>query len=439
MGLGILIVMASALIGGAACRSKRNKATSESVTGFVKADSSGFTIDGKPYNFVGTNFWYGPILASEGVGGDSARLTQELDRLKSLGLTNLRVLVGGDGPEGLPAHIRPALQVRPGEYNDTLLRALDRFMAEVDKRDMKAVLYLTNAWEWSGGFSQYLEWAGAGKALIPSVDGYDEYCGYVSDFAVNDKARKMFMDHVRFIVSRTNTVTGRRYADDPAIMAWEVCNEPRPFTMGREERKPLFAQWISQAAALIKELDPNHLVTTGSEGKYGCESDLPLFEKIHADPNIDYVTIHVWPKNWGWIGDGPTDENLSVAIDKSRDYIDQHVEIAHRLGKPLVMEEFGYPRNDMEFRPGTSVALRDRYYDAMLDLARSRSLAGVNIWGWAGSAMPRHAVTPGTNLFWSPGDDYTCDPAHEQQGLYSVFDSDTTTVTLLSRAATQPK
>ena len=29
------------------------------------------------------------------------------------------------------------------------------------KRGMKAVVALNNFWEWSGGFEQYLEWAGA--------------------------------------------------------------------------------------------------------------------------------------------------------------------------------------------------------------------------------------------------------------------------------------
>ena len=50
--------------------------------------------------FIGTNFWYGAILGSEGEGGDRARLAEELDALNSIGVSNLRVLVGGDGPDG---------------------------------------------------------------------------------------------------------------------------------------------------------------------------------------------------------------------------------------------------------------------------------------------------------------------------------------------------
>ena len=61
-----------------------------------------FVCEDYPSHYVGTNFWYGAILGSEGVGGDRARLEAELDTLKALGMTNLRVLVGGDGPDGIP-------------------------------------------------------------------------------------------------------------------------------------------------------------------------------------------------------------------------------------------------------------------------------------------------------------------------------------------------
>lgn len=59
--------------------------------------------------------------------------------------------------------------------------------------------------------------------------------------------------------------------------------------------------WMSDVAAQIKLLDPNHMVSSGSEGLQGCEKDIALFEKIHADSNIDYLNIHIWPYNWGWV------------------------------------------------------------------------------------------------------------------------------------------
>ena len=48
---------------------------------------------------------------------------------------------------------------------------MDYLLFEMKKRDMNAVLYLNNSWEWSGGYGQYLEWAGFGKAPVPAVEG----------------------------------------------------------------------------------------------------------------------------------------------------------------------------------------------------------------------------------------------------------------------------
>lgn len=94
-------------------------------------------------------------------------------------------------------------------------------------------------------------------------------------------------------MSRSNRYTGKKYTDDPTIMSWQIGNEPRVFS---DAAKPAFTKWIKEAAALIKSLDSNHLVSIGSEGIWGCEMDSALFEEIHADKNIDYLTMHIWPK-----------------------------------------------------------------------------------------------------------------------------------------------
>ena len=64
------------------------------------------------YYYIGANVWYGAILGSETAYGNRDRLSAELDSLKSLGIDNLRVLVGGDGPAGIPSQIEPSLMSR---------------------------------------------------------------------------------------------------------------------------------------------------------------------------------------------------------------------------------------------------------------------------------------------------------------------------------------
>ena len=118
---------------------------STSASSFIQVNDGHFMRDGKPYHFVGANFWYGAILASEGEGGNRDRLNKELDFLKSIGVDNLRILVGSDGERGITAKVEPTLQIAPGVYNDTILAGLDYLLAEMSKRKMVAVLYLNNS------------------------------------------------------------------------------------------------------------------------------------------------------------------------------------------------------------------------------------------------------------------------------------------------------
>ncbi|MGN0230312.1 MAG: beta-mannosidase [Muribaculaceae bacterium] len=389
---------------------------------FVTVADGKFYIGNKEYKYVGTNFWYGAILASEGRGGNRARLKAELDTLKSLGIDNLRILVGGDGAEGLASHIEPTLQTAPGVYNDTILRGLDYLLVELDKRQMKAVLYLNNAWEWSGGYGTYLEWTGLGKAPIPSVDGWPAYMDFVKQYATCDSAHILFHNHIRNIVGRVNSITGEPYSQCTAIMSWQIANEPRAFS---DDNKEALASWIHDAARLIKSLDANHLVSTGSEGKHGCEQDIHLWQKIHTFPEIDYANIHIWPYNWGWIDKNTITTAVDSACINTRAYIEAHYSISHAMKKPLVLEEFGYPRDNFAFSPGSNTTGRDAYYNYVFSIVtNSDMIAGCNFWGWGGLAQPTH-------ITWQRGDHYTGDPAQEEQGLNSVFTADSSTLEVI--------
>lgn len=429
---------------------------------FVTVRDGRFYQGDKAYRYVGTNLWYGAILGSEGRGGNRERLLQELDDMVAIGIDNVRVLVGGDGREGIPSHIAPKLQIEPGVYNDTLLVGLDFLMSELGKREMKAVLYFNNAWEWSGGYGAYLDWVGfEGEVLssdgsgrtkhfdrtpVPSYDGWWEYMQYVGNFVLNDSARALAANHVRHIVSRVNTITGEPYAQSRAIMAWEIANEPRCF-VNDSLHKARFVEWIDEQSTLIKSLDPNHLVTTGSEGEHGCEDDMELFRAIHTLPHIDYACIHIWPNNWGWLGQfnqnydadktiaegvaDPIVERVGVACDSTLAYIDRAYALMSAAGRPMVLEEFGYPRDRFLFTPGSPTRGRDAYFEYVFSIIRdSGKIAGCNFWGWGGRAEVKHVI-------WEPYDDYVCDPAQEEQGLNSVFAADSTTLAIIAAMTAQ--
>ena len=403
--------------------------------GFVRIKDGHFVQGGEPVSFIGTNLWYGAILASEGEGGDRDRLIRELDTLKSLGINNLRILVGGDGPDGVPTRIEPTLQKQPGVYNESILEGLDYLLVKMAERDMKAVLFINNAWEWSGGFGMYLEWATGIPALIPAESGYGAFMASMADFNVNKEAHELFFDHLRNIVSRTNSITGIPYSEDPTIFSWQICNEPRPFSTDAAVVDG-FVSWIAAAAAIIHEIDPNHLVSSGNEGAMGCnDGDYDLTERLNECTGIDYVTAHIWPYNWSWISSDAPEAGIETAVAKTGEYIDKHIDIARRLGKPLVIEEFGYPRDGFQFAKGSPTRGRDMYFDYVFgrvaeSAAAGDVLAGANFWTWGGYAgqAPDHSE-------WRKGDDYSGDPAQEQQGLNSVYLVDSSTLGIIKAAA----
>ena len=418
----LMMLCALALL---SCNQKKQESTSND---FIKVENGQFIRNGKPYYYVGANFWYGAILGSEGEGGNRDRLHKELDYLKSIGVDNLRILVGADGSRGITAKVEPTLQIEPGVYNDTILAGLDYLRMEMGKRDMVAILYLNNSWEWSGGYSMYLQWAGKGKAPVPAEDGWPAYMEFVQQFVQCDSAKALFSNYVKDIITRENKFTGKKYIEDPTIMSWQIGNEPRAFS---DENKEAFALWIADVAAQIRSLDPNHLISTGSEGKHGCEQDIDLFERIHADTNIDYLNLHMWPYNWGWVKEDSLSEGVAGAKEKAKAYLDEHLTIGAKYQKPVVMEEFGFPRDGFKFSKDTPTTARDEFYKYIFELISSDAqqkglFAGCNFWAWGG-----FAELSDEHIYWAKGDDYTGDPAQEQQGLNSVFASDSNTIKII--------
>ncbi len=402
---------------------------------FVSRAGGQLQRNGVPYYFVGTNYWYGGLL---GLEADKRRgilrLRRELDFLKANGVTNLRLMAGAEG-EGLlngVNRVGPSLQPMPGVFNEKVLDGLDLVLFEMAKRKMTAVIFFSNNWEWSGGFQQYLIWNDVvSKRWLIEKPSWDELRDIVAKFYFCEPCKKGYNDQVKLVIGRKNRYSGKKYIDDSTIMAWELANEPRPMRPSSNDK---YRGWIVDTAAMIKAIDKDHLVTIGHEGWIGTQ-DIQLFEAVHADQNIDYVTIHIWPKNWGWFADKRMAEEYEKAVSITKKYIDENLAVAVKLNKPMVIEEFGLPRDQQSFSVKDPTVLRDRYFKTVLSYIGNqpngkKSIAGANFWAFGGTARP----IPG-QLFWKSGDEYMGDPPMEEQGLYSVFTSDTSTWNIVRSTA----
>jgi mannan endo-1,4-beta-mannosidase len=418
--------------------SSQTPQTRKSAGEFATVRDGRFELRGRPYSYIGTNLWYGCYLSDAALPGGRARLMRELDRLQGIGATNIRLLAGSE-TSPLVGAIARGITRAPRDWDEKLLRGLDFCLAEMAKRDMRAILFLSNYWQWSGSFAQYVRWI-TGED-IPDPDkpvmargDWSAFMKFSARFYSTPAANELYLGYASHLIQRRNTVNGRAYRDDPAIMTWELANEPRPGTDDANDKSvQIFTQWVDATARFIHLQDPNHLVCTGSEGIWGCLKKPEVFVKAHETPAIDYVTVHMWLKNWGWLADPQLGPALEVAAGKARDHVEQHTVLAtDTLHKPLVLEEFGLPRDHEKYEPEAPTTARDDYFGRMFNqVAESckagRALQGANFWTWggegrAGAGKPESATA------------LTGDPFCEPQGLNSVFDTDKSTLAVVARA-----
>lgn len=406
------------------------QSASISAQKFVTALDGKLMLDGREYRFVGTNYWYASLLAlDKDKKRGIERLRRELDFLRSQGVTNLRLLAGAEGSGLLNGveRVGPSIQPTQGQFNSMALDGLDIVLHEMSKRKMKAVIFFSNNWEWSGGFQQYLIWnAKQDVKWLREKPDWDTLRDNVAKFYSCEPCTNAYGRQMRLVMARKNAINGVLYTDDPTIMAWEIANEPRPM---RPSANAAYKAWLSKTSAAIRSLDSKHLITIGHEGSIGTES-IELFEEVHADKNIDYLTIHIWPKNWNWFSRGKLADELANALEKTEKYISENAAVAVRLKKPLIIEEFGMPRDGESFDIGSTTVHRDKYYSSIFAHIGRNNISGAAFWAFGGYAKPIKGQP-----FWKTGDEYMGDPPMEEQGLNSVFASDKSTWKVISSTA----
>ena len=389
--------------------------TSAGLPGGLEVRGPRFVKDGKPFFVSGFNYWAGPTLAREGNAAGWEQVKRDLDGLQAAGFNMIRVMGATEGPDTEPLRIVPTIQPALGQYDPAGIAGVVRFADELKRRGMFGIFTMNDFWQWSGGFGQYLAWAGQGAIPYPppapngSWGQFQLYCG---SFYKNSKAVEGYRAFLQFIVPKLK--------DNPMVI-WELANEPRGM-----RNIGAYRDWIDSTAKLIKSLAPGQLVTTGSEGMTQTPSYAGLdVVKDHESSAIDFICFHMWAANWGWVHKGSLEREFPKALNFAKKYVDDHAQRAAKLGKPILLEEFGFPRDGDSYLPDAPTTLRDKYFQAVYSqvaaLIPTTPIAGIMPWAWAGDSRPAAA-----GRFWKPGDPFIGDPPHEQQGWYSVYDKDTT-------------
>lgn len=416
---------------------------------------------------TGINYWACMNLAADtDAGGDYGRFVTELDQMAAAGINHLRIMAGSEGaPTPQPFRMEPALQPQPGQWNEKIFVGLDRCLAEMGKRGMRATMTLNDQWQWSGGFAQYVSWAnnnekydyppswnytaepqrpgspGRGWGNYTTTGSFNDYTEYGNRIYTDQKAEEMYKAHINKVLDRRNTVNGRMYKDDATIMTWQLANEPQPANQQNllgpyslqyspNSQDPLLA-WIDRISTYIKERAPRQLIAPGFEGKQGEW----YWKAVHTPKNIDYGTTHAWVQNWG-IYDmlNSSRANLEAAKSFATEFISNSSQWANDIGKPVFLEEFGMARDnwqnnvtagEYQYATKAETSNKDEYYQHIIGLAMKSFMSeqggyvGTSPWAYGGVYRPETQQANKFGMWWAG------DPPHESPGWYDVYDTDT--------------
>lgn len=133
--------------------------------------------------------------------------------------------------------------------------------------------------------------------------------------------------HIVGLVSRVNSISGLQYRDDSTILCWELAHNPLPMQASEE-----YLHWAYQVANLLKDIDPNHMVTVGSAGvgvrssSNSNDQGSPFGQELSLS-SIDFGTFQMWPELWGWHEPALQLEGLDTAVDGASAYLLSQVKV----------------------------------------------------------------------------------------------------------------
>jgi mannan endo-1,4-beta-mannosidase len=302
---------------------------------FVRRAGPHLMLKGKQFRFAGTNNYY--LMYKSHLMVDDVLATaagNDLNVVRTWGFLDIGNQDGSNSTDGKKEGVY--FQYWDGTapaYNDGPdgLEKLDYIVYKAGLEGVRLVIPLTNNWRAFGGIDQYVKWAGG---------------QYHSDFYTNPQIKQWYKNWISHVLNRTNTLTGKKYKDDPTIMMWELGNEPRckgdVYPAAADCTTKTLLKWADEMSRFISKTDKNHLVAMGDEGfycdpkstatpawVYNCGEGIDTIALTKL-PAIDVMSFHLYPDHWG------TDAAWGTK------WIKQHLQDAKKLDKPAILGEFGW-------------------------------------------------------------------------------------------------
>lgn len=115
------------------------------------------------------------------------------------------------------------------------LQRLDYVVKSAEAHDIKLIINFVNNWNDYGGINAYV----------------NNYGGSATSWFTDLTSQAAYRNYIKAVVSR--------YIGSPAILAWELANEPRCHGCSTD----VIYNWASSTSQYIKSLEPNRMVCIG--------------------------------------------------------------------------------------------------------------------------------------------------------------------------------
>uniref|UniRef100_A0A383VL97 mannan endo-1,4-beta-mannosidase n=1 Tax=Tetradesmus obliquus TaxID=3088 RepID=A0A383VL97_TETOB len=375
---------------------------SETWTPYVKIANGQFDENCRPFYPTGFNAFELTTMAATGRKSD---VDAVFKNAASMGMTSARTWAHSIS-EQFP------FQTAPGKYDEQGLQALDYVIDSASRHGIRLILSFIDNWKYYNGVDQYVDWCGPGRTMAR----FEEKNGGDTDTTVRSVAQNeyetlrhalffkeeackaLYKDHVDAITGRKNSINGLLYKNDPTILAWNLINEPRCETwMPANSWCPgAMSSWFKEMGDYVRSKDPNHLVSSGSEGFFGQgdanqgKNPQPWAAQtgqnfVDDNRHMDFAVAHAWPDNW----EIPNEQQGGFL----REWLASHLEAAESIGMPLLFEEFG-KKLDSPDDTAAIRQLRDPVFGATYDAVQkaveeNKPLLGSLYWKWAVPGLPK--------------------------------------------------
>ncbi|EJD06057.1 glycoside hydrolase family 5 protein [Fomitiporia mediterranea MF3/22] len=259
--------------------------------GFVTIENGRFIRNGEPFSFLGTNAYWLPSLNTE------ADINRTVANISAHGIKVIRTWAFNDVDE-IPVNGTWFQLVQNGttfvNTGSNGLQKLDQVVKAAEVNGVLLILSLTNNWNprplidnttvvpVDGSLGRRDVTVGTNNSfprnfLSNDFGGMD---AYVREFGATRQHDEFYLNEtIVNIFKNYTTQVVNRYKDSPAILAWELANDPRcssSILASNVCNTTTVTGWHQDVGQHVASIDPNHLVSSGASG-FQCANCPKLF------------------------------------------------------------------------------------------------------------------------------------------------------------------